>query len=298
MKRVHARVPATTANLGPGFDCLGCALTLYADFVCEQISSGLAFEGCPVAYQNEDNLFVRAFRSVEARIGEKPMPIRVAIRTDVPVSRGLGSSATLLVGGALAAREMYRASLTQEALLEVCNDIEGHPDNVAPALLGGLCASIVENGIPVSARVPVAGNVGFIAMIPNYETLTHEMRAALPQQVSFSDAVFNVAHAALLLRGFETGDLDVIGRAMQDRLHQPYRAPRMYEFERARTAALAAGCAAFAVSGSGSTLLGVADDARSEEIAMNVQRALEGSQYQWRVLPLSVDTEGARIIES
>lgn len=135
-------------------------------------------------------------------------------------------------------------------------------------------------------------------MIPNYETLTHEMRAALPQQVSFSDAVFNVAHAALLLRGFETGDLDVIGRAMQDRLHQPYRAPRMYEFERARTAALAAGCAAFAVSGSGSTLLGVADDARSEEIAMNVQRALEGSQYQWRVLPLSVDTEGARIIES
>lgn len=298
MTCVHVRVPATTANIGPGFDCLGCALSMYADFTCEFIESGLEITGCPEAFRNEENLFVQAFRLAEKKMGVEPAAIRLHIDTEVPVSRGLGSSATLLAGGAAAANAMHGNLLTRQQMVEVCNDIEGHPDNIAPAVLGGMCVSFVENGVPNTVPVNVAENVGFIALIPNFETETKAMRAVLPKQIPFADAVFNSSRLAVLLYAFAQGDLKLIGEALDDRLHQPYRKPLIHEYFRAEKAALDAGCAAFCISGSGSTCLAVVDAAREDDVAGKIRQALADSVYEWKVVALHIDHDGAHIVEN
>lgn len=292
---IRAIVPATTANLGPGFDSLGCALSLYARFECEPIASGLQIEGCAAEYRNENNLFVRAFRRAEREMNADAMPIRVRIDTDVPASRGLGSSATLAVGGVLAANALHGNPLNEEACLALAVELEGHPDNAAPALLGGMRASFMDSGKPVAAEVPIAENVGFIAMIPNFETKTSDMRRALPESVPMKDAIFNLSRVAVLLRAMETGEMELIGRAMQDRLHQPYRAGLIRECDRARAAALASGAAAFCISGSGSTCLAIAEAARAEQIAGKIREALAKSECEWRVLALKPDRTGAQV---
>lgn len=292
MSRVHVRVPATSANIGPGFDCLGVALTMYAGFDCEIIDSGLEITGCPEIYRNENNLFVRAYRRAEREMGVEPAPIRVHIETDVPVSRGLGSSATLWAGGVSAANALNGSPLSKEKLVELCNELEGHPDNIAPAVLGGMCASFVEDGVPTTVQVDVADSIGFVALIPSFETETKAMRSVLPKEIPFADAVFNSSRLAVMLHGFERGKLDLIAKALDDRLHQPYRKHLIHEYFRSEAAAKAAGCAAFCISGSGSTCLGVCAADKAETIAETVQKELEGSQYEWRAVALKLDTEG------
>lgn len=294
MSGVKVRVPATTANIGPGFDCLGCALSMYAEFTCEIIESGLEITGCPEAFRNEDNLFVQAFRRTEREIGVAPAAIRLHIQTDIPVSRGLGSSASLLAGGVAAANFLNGSPLSRQKLVELCNELEGHPDNVAPAVLGGMCASLVrEDGRPVTVQPDVSSNVGFIALIPNFETETKAMRAVLPKQIPFADAVYNGSRLAVLLHGFEHGNLELIAEALDDRLHQPYRKHLIHEYDRAEAAALAAGCVTFCISGSGSTCLGVAEEPRIREIAARIQQELNDSVYEWRVYALDIDMEGS-----
>lgn len=292
---IRVFVPATTANLGPGFDSLGCALSLYARFECEKIASGLRIEGCAAEYRNEDNLFVRAFRRAEREMNAAPAPLSLRIDTDVPASRGLGSSATLAVGGVLAANALHGNSLKEEECLALAVEMEGHPDNAAPALLGGMRASFMESGRPVTTEVPIAENVGFIAMVPNFETKTSDMRRALPASVPIGDAIFNLSRVAVLLRAIETGEMNLIGRAMQDRLHQPYRERLILECDRAREAALSSGAAAFCISGSGSTCLAIAEAARAQQIAEAIRAKLSDAQYCWRVLALKPDRCGARV---
>lgn len=297
MTHVHVRVPATTANIGPGFDCLGCALSLYAGFTCEIIDSGLEITGCPEIYRNENNLFVKAYRRAEREIGAAPAPIRVHIETDVPVSRGLGSSASLLAGGVAAANALNGSPLSPQKMVELCNEMEGHPDNIAPAVLGGMCASVVNDGVPVTVQVDIAENIGFIALIPNFETETKAMRAVLPKEIPFADAVFNSSRLAVLLHAFVQGDLSLIGQSLDDRLHQPYRKHLIHEYSRAEEAAMKAGCTAFCISGSGSTCLGVCEAGRKVQIAQEIQQSLAGSEYEWRVIALDVDHTGAMCTE-
>lgn len=295
MNRVKVRVPATTANIGPGFDCLGCALSLYARFECEKTGAGLTITGCPEQYRNEDNLFVRAYRYTERMIGAEAASLKVHIETDVPVSRGLGSSATLLAGGAMAANALNGMPLSREEIAAICSTLEGHPDNTSPAVFGGMCVSFMKDGAPCTEKISVAKNVGFVALIPNFETRTEDMRAALPPQVSRADAVFNISRIAVLLRAFERGDMERISIALEDRIHEPYRRPLIHEFNRAETAAKQAGCPAFCISGSGSTLLGIADAGSMAEIVPGIQRALKDSSYDWKILPLTIDLEGALV---
>lgn len=296
MSRINVRVPATTANLGPGFDCLGCALSMYADFDCELIPEGLEISGCPEEFCNEENLFVVAFRKMEDRLGIPHSGMRLRIRSDVPVCRGLGSSATLLAAGAYACNALRGNAMDRQPVLEVCNEIEGHPDNVAPCIFGGMVTSLVKaNGVPVSASVPVSGAVSFVAMIPNFEVSTKKARKVLPIMISRPDAIFNISHLGVLLRAFETGDLQLIAEAMDDRLHQAYRRELIHECDRVEKAAIDAGAAAFCISGSGSTCLAVVDTYRREEIANRIRESLAGSQYEWQVIPLTVDRNGAHI---
>ena len=290
---VTVRVPATTANIGPGFDTFGCALALYNTLTFEETPSGYIFIGCDEAYQNEENLAVVAYRKGMDAMG-LPMPgLSVTIRADIPVCRGLGSSAAMIAAGASAANALHGSPYTPLELLGICNDIEGHPDNLAPALLGGLVTSYVDDGTPVAVRYALHPELRFTALIPDFELSTHLARSALPKQVPFADAVFNVSRAAVLLKALETGDRAIIARSLQDRLHQPFRGKLIAGYEEVRDIALSCGCTAFCISGAGPTLLCLSfGEAFEQEMAKHMEE-LPG---RWRMLPMAVDHAGVQVV--
>lgn len=297
MKMV-VRVPGTSANLGPGFDMLGVALSVYNTFVFETIAVGVEVSGCNAAYAGEGNLAVQAWRAVERKIGAAPSGVRLKIQSDVPVARGLGSSAALLAAGAKAANHAYGNALSDGELLDLITAMEGHPDNVASALLGGLRASLVKDGKVYSEEFPIHPSVGFCALIPNFEMPTREARAVLPDQITRHDVVFELSHLALTLRALETADWSLLGTAMDDCLHQPYRTALIHEYDRVKAAAAEHGAAALCISGSGSTLLAAVHAQQAAAFAKAMARALADSRFGWRALALKVDCQGAQILEA
>ena len=293
---MRIRVPATTGNTGPSFDSTGLAFSLYAHFDFERIAPGmLEIAGCGAEFQTEENLAIRAFRAVERRIGAGTSGVRMRVDTEIPVSRGLGSSATLIVAGAFAANELYGAPLGRAQVLEIAARMEGHPDNAAPALYGGLCASaVLEDGQVLSVQYPVDDRVRFVALIPDFPLSTAEARSVLPDAVPRKDVVFNLSRAALLMRGMEAGDFDLLSVALDDRIHTPYRKSLIHGFDFVRKQALEAGARALIISGSGPTLLALSED--PERLARDIAERLESLEHRWRTLPLSVDREGAKIV--
>ena len=160
MKRVTIRVPATTANLGPGFDAFGCALSLYTDVTFEETEYGLEITGCPEEFSGPDNLAYVSYCAALATMSEELRGVKIHIDAHIPVCRGLGSSAALLVAGAMGANILRGNKLSTQGLLNITNAMEGHPDNLAPAFLGGLTASMVDNGLPVCVSFPPASRLG------------------------------------------------------------------------------------------------------------------------------------------
>lgn len=294
MEKVTVRVPATSANLGPGFDSFGCALALYNTYTFEIIPDGLEITGCARKYCNAYNLSVVAYRRAMRAIGQKMTGLRLHIQAEIPVSRGLGSSSAMIIGGMMAANALHGSPLSREDLLRLCTAVEGHPDNLAPALYGGMTASLMRQGQPVTARFPLSEKLRFIALVPPFPLSTKKARAVLPEQVPFADAVFNVSHAALLLRALETADAEMIALALDDRLHQPYRKGLIAGYEQARQTALDCGALAFCISGAGSTCLCIAE---SDAVGERLRQRLPEVCPNWQVLPLPVDTQGARLLE-
>lgn len=293
MERLTVRVPATSANIGPGYDSLGCALSLYNDFTFSPAQT-LSVSGCPAAFQNENNLALVAFRHACAYRRADPCVVKLEINARVPVSRGLGSSATLIVAGIRAADALLSLSLTPQEVFSLATGLEGHPDNVAPAVFGGFTASLTaEDGTPYTVSCPVHPSLRFCAFIPDFETETHAARAVLPATVPHSDAAANAAHVAVLLGALRTGDTGLLGLALRDRLHEPYRMPLIHHFADVRTAALSAGAHAFYLSGSGSTCMAIYTD---DAFPARVTPAVAALPHNWQVLPLSLDTEGARLL--
>ena len=292
MESVIVRLPATTANLAAGFDTLGCALTLYNTLAFTK-SDALSFTGCDAAYQNENNLAWQSFCAVYAHIGQEAPWAHIDIRADIPVSGGLGSSAAMLAAGAIAANAMSSANLPLDVLLSITTRIEGHPDNLAPALYGGLTASLMEEGTPFTVRYAPHPSLRFVTLTPDFPLSTHAARAVLPKSIPYQDAVFNCGHLAVLLRALETGDEPMIARALQDRLHQPYRLPLIDEAEAIRALAAQNGCQAVCISGAGPTLLCIT---RDTAFASRMQAAVKELHHQWVVRDLAVDLTGAQII--
>lgn len=292
---ITVRVPASSANLGPGFDCLGLALGIYGNFSFEEREGGLEFEGVAPEYQNEDNLAVVAYRRTLREIGAPEAGLYLKIDSEIPPCSGLGSSASLFVAGVVAANEIHGRPLDQASMLNLVTELEGHPDNVAPALLGGLTSSIVmDDGRVFSMRSRVAPNVHFCALVPNFSLSTKEARAALPRTLSLGDATFNVSRAAVLLKALEAGNFDAISAAMTDRMHEPFRQRLIDEYDSVRQRALKSGAVAFCISGAGPTLLAVH---RVMDFPRRLEQAVKGLRNQWRVIPLEMDLNGATIVE-
>ena len=218
---VYKRQPATTANLGPGFDSFGCALSLYNTYTFS-FCDHLEIQGCPSAYCNEENLTVVAFKKVLEALGEPWHGLKMSVQAEIPVSRGLGSSAAMIVAGAAGANMLYGSRLPAEALFAICTALEGHPDNVAPALFGGLTVSLMDHNRPLTVNYPIHPSLRFVALIPDFTLRTQKARSVLPDQVPRQDAVFNASRTGFLPRALELGDERLICAALQDRLHEPY----------------------------------------------------------------------------
>ncbi len=293
MNPVTIRVPATTANLGPGFDAFGCALQLYTDVTFEETESGLEITGCPEEFTGPDNLAYVSYCAVLASLSEEVKGVKIHIDANIPVCRGLGSSAALLVAGAMGANVLRGNRLSTQGLLNITNAMEGHPDNLAPAFFGGLTASMVDNGLPVTVSFPLHPDWEFLALIPDFDMPTVKARAVLPEQVSRADAIYNISHGAMVLKALELGDEKLLRNAMQDKLHQPYRKHMIADYEAIEALARTAG-AAFCLSGAGPTLLCITRDKQLKETLTKKLPAI--TQSNWQIMPLHIAFEGAKVL--
>ncbi len=223
------QVPATTANIGPGFDSLGIALRLYNTIEIEEISEGLVIEAsgrdAELIETDEGNLVYKSIRKALEKINYSPKGLYIRQYNEIPISRGLGSSAACIVGGLLAGNMLAGNMLSKQEILELAVEMEGHPDNVAPALLGGMVVSAKSSGATAYIKIPIKETLEFYAAIPDFGMSTKMAREALPQSISLKDAAFNIGRAALLVSAFATGEYDKISIGLEDRLHQPYRLP-------------------------------------------------------------------------
>lgn len=296
MKQVTIRVPATTANLGPGFDAFGCALSLYTDVTFEETEDfGLEITGCDEAYTGPDNLAYTSYCAVLSSLNEEVRGVKIHIDAHIPICRGLGSSAALLVAGAMGANVLRGNRLSTQGLLNITNAMEGHPDNLAPAFYGGLTASMVDSGLPVTVNFPLHPGWEFLALVPDFDLPTSLARSVLPEQVSRGDAIYNVSHGAMVLKALELGDEKLLRNGMQDRLHQNYRKKLIPDYEKIEALVRTTG-AAFCLSGAGPTLLCITRNSGLEEKLSKKLGAI--TEKSWQMLPLHVEFQGAHVIHS
>lgn len=290
----HVRVPATSANLGPGFDSLGLALDLYDDLVARIGDQGLvvdvAGEGEDLA-RDESHLVVRAMRAAFGRLGGQPHGIGLSCANRIPHGRGLGSSAAAIVGGILLSRALVvggEETLPDKDVLALASEIEGHPDNVAPALLGGLTIAW-QSGLSADAvRLDCDPRVRPVVLVPPFEASTGQARGLLPGVVPHVDAAFTAGRAALLVASL-TGAPEHLFAATADRLHQQYRSSAMTESATLvgglRSASLPA-----VISGAGPAVLVLARD------QLEVEQTAAQLPERWRCLPLEVAARGAHVV--
>jgi homoserine kinase len=290
-------VPATAANLGPGFDSLGLALALHntveawPDDAEPHLVEG---EGADTLPRDSQNLVRRAMTAVAERARASLPPVSVRQVNAIPLARGLGSSSAAIVGGCVAANELLGRPLSQDDLLSVAVAIEGHPDNVAPALLGGLTVCYAKGQGAGCLRLDPVSPPRAIVAIPDYEVETEQARRALPASVPRIDAVLNVGHAGAVVAAFATGRYEALRAAMEDRLHQPYRAHLVHGMDEAIRAALEAGALGACLSGSGPTIIAFAHE-REDAIAEAMVLALANVGVQAQTKTLQVCPEGATV---
>lgn len=296
MPRVHVRVPASSANLGPGFDSLGLALALYNEVVAEEaerISVTVQGEGAGRLATGDKNVVARGVRAAYEAAG-RPFPgCTVACVNRIPLSRGLGSSAAAWVGGLVAGNALLGTPLDRHAVLALAARAEGHPDNVAAAIFGGLTVSCTGPEGASAISLPVPSRLRWVALIPEVTSATAEARAVLPVSVPRDDAVFNVQRVAMLLAGLLADRGDALALGLDDRLHQPYRLrlfPWMPEVVAAARKAGALGCV---LSGAGPSLLAVVGERESQSVAEAMEAALRRAGIGGRARPLEVDRGGA-----
>jgi homoserine kinase len=295
-------VPATTANIGPGFDCLGAALTLYNQFHFTVLPTNapvlqISVSGTEAArlVVDDSNLAYRAFLALYDHIGQAPPPLHLQIHLGVPLARGLGSSSTAIVGGLMGANLLAGSPLEPPALATLATAIEGHPDNVVPALLGGCRLAATDTNQPWTlCEVPWHDSVMPIVAIPAFELSTAAARQVLPPYYSRADAIFNTAHLGLLLRGLSEGNGDWLRAALCDRIHQPYRQSLIPGYEPVHQAAIEAGAWGLVISGAGPTLLALAPPERVAAVSAAIERAWQGYGFTVNVAALALDRQGAR----
>ena len=300
-QKVVVDVPATTANLGPGFDCLGAALDLNNRFAMRRIEGGgerfeLIIEGTEGSHLRggPENLVYRAAQRVWKAAGLEPVALEARVRLAVAPARGLGSSATAIVAGLMGANALVGEPLSKEKLLELAIDIEGHPDNVVPSLLGGLCmtAKAASKRWRV-VRCEWTPSVKAVVAIPSIRLSTSEARRAMPKAIPVGDAVVNLGALTLLLQGLRTGNGDLISDGMHDRLHEPYRWRLIKGGDQVKQAAMDAGAWGCAISGAGPSVLALCEEDKGPAVSRAMVKAWEAAGVASRAPVLNLQTSGS-----
>jgi len=295
------KVPATSANLGPGFDTLGLALDLWNEIIIstddkslKRTSVVIEGEGAGMLPFSEKNMLVRTAQKLADWVG-MPLPLfQSECKNSIPLSSGMGSSAATIVAGLLSGNTLLGNPLSQEQILNRASAMEGHPDNVAPALLGGLVVSTVNNGKVIARKIPVGMDVRVTIALPEFYLPTKQSRATLPKKISMKNAVHNISRAVLVTEAFRTGDLSLLGEAMTDKLHQPYRLRLIKGGESVMEAAKGAGAAAVALSGAGPSVIAFSSKAETA-VGESMKRAFEEAGVEARIFNLCVSGQGAEI---
>lgn len=297
--QVTVTIPATSANLGPGFDCLGLALNLFHTVTFTSTPSpGLTIaaygEDAHKVPADESNLVWQSARLLFERQQQPPPPgLHIRQENEIPVGSGLGSSSTAVLAGLFGANALMGEPLSRVEVLQIATDLEGHPDNVASAVYGGLILGVqTENGLLVEPIETPPLEV--VVVLPDVRLLTSEARAALPAHFSLADVIFNSSHLALLIRALQSADYALLAAAMQDRLHQPHRIPLIPGMAAAFAAAKEAGAAAVALSGAGPGLIAFAPGGH-EAIGAAAAAAFAGHGLSSRRWLLAVDRGGTAV---
>ena len=299
---VKIRIPATTANLGCGFDTFGMSLGYY-NYVT--VTKAAAFS-VKIIVQGEkflslagNNLVVAAAAAAYDKAQRIMPPLAFVCENNIPLSRGMGSSSAAIIGGIFAANELMGKPLSLQDMLDLAVSIEGHPDNVTPAIYGGFTVSAEENSRRYTARVELPDTLKAVLDVPDFQVSTKKARAAIPKEVAFSDAVYNLGHAAYMALSLQQGDISGFGAMLNDRLHQPYRFPLISGAEDVVEAAVAAGAIGCVISGSGPTMISFTedDDILLDNIAGAMQEAFAHNGVDSRILTLPMDNEGTVVID-
>ena len=288
------KVPATSANLGPGFDSLGLALDLWNESTFEIAESSSVYiegEGRGRVGQGRNNLILRAAQALADHVKKDLPPLIVRSTNRIPFGSGLGSSAAATLTGLLAGNILTGSALSQQEILHLATQLEGHPDNVAPALMGGLVVSAVRDDQVIARRLPVSP-LPITVVVPDFRFPTRQARKTLPQHVRMKDAIHNISRAVLLAEAFRTGDVGLLGEAMEDVLHQPYRVALIPGAQAAMQAMRSQG-AAVALSGAGPSLIAFSQPDSIPGAA--AKHAFEAAGLTARIFRLEMSNRGAEI---
>ena len=311
--KVTVKVPATSANIGPGFDCLGLALPIYNTITIEEtvfpgtgveinlmseneVIDEMIFDNVP---KDENSIVYKAVEMLYNSIGQEPSELRINIQSQIPITRGLGSSASVVVGGLIAANKLLGSPADTTALLSIATEVEGHPDNVAPAILGGFVMSSQEDdGSIITEKLNWPEEWDITVCIPDFELSTNIARSVLPENVPMTDAVYNAKHLAMLIQALNTKDAKLMKEALHDKLHQPYREkliPGMKEIlEAFKHEDGVIGCV---LSGAGPSMLVISYKYDIDKIKSKVRDIWEGQSIKTDIRTLRIEKQGAVIIE-
>ncbi|PJI07139.1 MULTISPECIES: homoserine kinase [Clostridium] len=296
---IRVRVPATSANMGAGFDTLGMALKLYNEITIEETEGKTEIKllNGKLDRNYKENLTYKSIVKVYNFLnrGYKGFKIDMS-RTNIPLSRGLGSSAACIVGGIVGANALLKGNMAVQDMLSIAVDIEGHPDNVAPALLGGIVISINDNGNIIYSKVNEKSNLKYAVMVPDFKVSTAASRKVLPDSYSREDAVFNVSRCAMLISALNNGENEKLRYVFEDKIHQPYRKKLINNVDEIFINAKKNGSLGEFISGSGSTLIAVIDGGDTEFI-YKMENYLKGLKHNWKVFEAEKDNDGAVVIK-
>ena len=308
--KVSVKVPATTANLGPGFDCLGLALPIYNTVTVEETimpGTGIEINIIDETHEqdlisiptDENNIVYKAIELLYNSIGQTPSELKITIRTHIPIARGLGSSAAVIVGGLIAANELLGRPADEAALLSIATEIENHPDNITPAVVGGfVVASIEDDGSVVYSKMNWPKDWNITVCIPDYELATDIARSVLPAEVPMKDAIFNLKHTAMLVQAVNSHDEKLMKIALQDRLHQQYREkliPGLKEINEALKHD--DNVMGVVISGAGPSVLVISHGNNLNKIRETVSKVWLDLNVKSKILTLQVEEHGAEVIE-
>ena len=308
--KVTVKVPATTANIGPGFDIFGMALPLYNEITIEETvipHSGVEFhvldengeENLYVNNEGEENIVLKAIEFLYNFIGQDPDSLKITIKTGIPIARGLGSSASVIVGGLIAANELLGKPSDLDALLAIATEVEGHPDNIVPAFVGGLAiSSQEEDGHVVYRKLEWNKDWKLTVCIPDYELQTGISRSILPKETSYKNAVFNAKRCAMFVEAIHTKDENLMKLALQDKLHQPYRmklVPGLEEIIRQlKNEDDVLGCV---LSGAGPSILIISKNSALDKIKEVVNDVWTNLNIRADIINVEMEQKGAFLIE-